>query len=203
MKRAVFIAGLLVIIGLAVLCMHQHKKVKATEIEAAKALAEQSFSNYLIEELHGKIDRYISNLNIAFSQTVEVTDKTQGKVPISMVFERGVTLCLYFTESMCPPCVETHIQQFKEFEQLYGVNHLRILITTHNPQALTNINKRYITEIPFYHIDRQELPFCEIQNTPIVFIVNDLLYISGVFFSETQVSKNNGKYYENVEKLLQ
>jgi hypothetical protein len=162
-----------------------------------------SYSNHLVEQLDKKNNRYIASLNIAFKPSIVVVDKNQRKVPIPKIFRKGQTICLYFTETMCPPCVETHITKFKEFEKIYGADRLRILITTRNTEALSNINYRYLTDIPFYHIVSEALPFEDVENTPVVFIVNDLLYISGVFFTETQISQNNAKYYSKVEQLLQ
>lgn len=191
------------IVVLATICFIKQQEVKATQIEVAKAQAEKSYLNHRVEMLNGKINRYVSSLNIAFNPAVSVVDKSQLEMPITDIFGAGQTLCLYFTETMCPPCVEVHIQQFKEFEKRYGVKKMRILTTTQNTQGLENINQRYITDIPFYHIDAQALPFGDIENSPVVFVVNDLLYISGVYYPETQISPNNGMYYKNVEQYLQ
>lgn len=203
MRKLILVGGALAIVVLATVCFIKHQEVKATQIEVAKAQSEKSYLNHQVEMLNGKINRYVSSLNIAFNPAVSVVDKSQSEMPITDIFGAGQTLCLYFTETMCPPCVEVHIQQFKEFEKRYGVKRMRILITTQNTQGLENINQRYITDIPFYHIDAQALPFGDIENSPVVFVVNDLLYISGVYYPETQISPNNGMYYKNVEQYLQ
>lgn len=203
MRKLILVGGALAIVVLATICFIKQQEVKATQIEVAKAQAEKSYLNHRVEMLNGKINRYVSSLNIAFNPAVSVVDKSQLEMPITDIFGAGQTLCLYFTETMCPPCVEVHIQQFKEFEKRYGVKKMRILTTTQNTQGLENINQRYITDIPFYHIDAQALPFGDIENSPVVFVVNDLLYISGVYYPETQISPNNGMYYKNVEQYLQ
>ncbi len=145
---------------------------------------------------------YIENLNLRFESGLYLSDNRLNNVSINDVFNNNEKLCLYFTPLMCGPCVEEQIQKFKLLAANYGTERLCFLITLRDKESLININRRYATDIPFYHIDEAHIPFKNFGNRPVVFFTNNELTIRGCFFPESALSDVNELYYISVEEFL-
>lgn len=199
MKKRILIIIILFLGGISIF-LNYKLRIKAQYISSLEEKI--LYLDKTNEMCQNREETFIKNLYLKFNNEVMLTNYHLDL--ISMIDELGdrERLCLYFSEEMCSPCVEAQIEQFKIFAKKYGTDHLCFFINLQNQESLANINQRYMTKIPFYYINKDLVPFENIMNKPVVFLLDELLFTKACYFPEGELSKLDDMYYESIEKIF-
>jgi hypothetical protein len=158
--------------------------------------------NRVNDRLKDKNEVFLKNMNLSFNDKVKLINSSLDTITITGIFSENEMLCLYFTEEMCSPCVEFHLHRLKEYAQEYGTNKLCFFINFRNKESMKNINKKYLTSIPFYFLKKEDVPFYNDTNKPVLFILNKDLVVRACFNAEGELSKLNDVYFESIDRFF-
>jgi len=193
----ILIAGIIVLIGMITLSFEllRYKKV-IVEME----------NQLIIKEVQCKKERnnteeIIKNFNQKFQFDLVVTNINLEKVYFRDRIDHEEKLCLFFTESMCSPCVNSQLDRFNRLADQYGTEKLCLLISLKNAEGMLDIKRRYNTGIDIYHIDDELIPF-KIDNKPLLFVVNKSLQIKACYVVENGISVLNETYYRSINSIF-
>ena len=142
--------------------------------------------------------------NIGFrslSPDLKLYTARNDSIHLSDIKSHGVTLIFRYSIYGCTPCVDSAISKVKEFAQENPDIKLLTFATYTLPVELRNFKRLNKEFKHIYHVPTLDLPMDE-EGTPYLFLLNDRLQITDVFFIRKEFPKLTAAYLRGVKCLF-
>lgn len=142
--------------------------------------------------------------NVCFhslSPHLKLYTEKNDSIHLSDIRPHGVTLVFRYSIYGCTPCIDSAISKVKEFARENPDIELLTFATYTLPVELRNFKRLNKEFRHIYHVPVLDLPMDE-EDTPYLFLLNDKLQVTDVFFIRKEFHSLTDAYLKNVKEFF-